>query len=174
MDTSRQSRESGSLMVKDIGSLLTDLQGFRGGVTDTSTLIYLERLGLLDLAARCFSLLIIPQVAAEYGKKPLGTIPLTAVPAGPADAVICQVARRLDLPVLSEDRHVLRAARTGQLAYYNTLMILLAFCAQGKLTLAAYADIRRALLVFARYGPQVVAVGDAVFEALCQSLLAEG
>lgn len=160
-------------MVKDVDALLADLQRFRGGIADTSTLIYLERLGLLDRAARCFSLLVIPQVVAEFGMRPAGTIPLTAVASGPADLVICREASRLGLPVLSEDRHVLRAARAGQLSYYNTLMIVLAFCIQGELAPAAFADIRRELLVFARYAPQVVAVGDALFEALRQSMSRE-
>jgi hypothetical protein len=48
-------------------------------------------------------------------------------------------------------------------------MIILALCSQGDLALAGYASLRRDLLAFARYGPQVVAVGDAVFAALRQS-----
>lgn len=154
---------------RDIKSLVTELQGFRGGVTDTSTLIYLERLGLLRIAARRFPLLIIPQVAAEYGALPEGTLPLTAAPSGVADAVLCQMARRLGQPVLSEDKQVLRAAREGNLPFYNTLMIVLALCIHGELTLAAFPAIRRHLLTFARYSPRIVAVGDAVFHALRQS-----
>ncbi len=169
MRASKSGSKSSRAMVKDIDALLVDLKRFRGGIADTSTLIYLERLGLLDLAARCFSLRVIPQVVAEFGMRPAGTIPLTAVPSGPADLVICQEASRLGLPVLSEDRHVLRAARAGQLPYYNTLMMVLALCVQGELAPAAFADIRRELLVFARYAPWVVAVGDALFEALCHA-----
>jgi hypothetical protein len=75
----------------------------------------------------------------------------------------------LGVPVLSEDGKVLRAARARHLPYYNTLMIILALCAQGDLALAAYDDIRRDLLGFARYSPQVVAVGDSVFAALLRS-----
>lgn len=166
MHTSRGSTAGDRATAKDIDTLLVELLCFRGGVADTSTLIYLERLGLLARVSRCFSLVIIPQVAAEYGHTPAGTISLTTAPAGPADMVVCQAAHGLGLPVLSEDRHVLRAARAGQLSYYNTLMIVLACCAQGELALAAWAGIRRDLLAFARYGPSVVARGDAVFAAL--------
>lgn len=154
---------------RDVTSLLTELHDFNGGVADTSTLIYLERLGLLDLAARCFSLWIIPQVTVEYGATPKGTIPLASVPSGLTDEVLCQVAQRLGQPVLSEDRHVLRDARAGNLPYYNTLMIILALCVHGNLAIGSYSEIRRDLLTFARYGPQVVSVGDAVFGALQQS-----
>jgi hypothetical protein len=149
---------------------LTELHSFNGGVADTSTLIYLERLGLLDLAARCFSLWIIPQVTVEYGTTPTGTILLTSGPSGLADEVLCQVAQILRQPVLSEDRHVLRDARACNLPYYNTLMIILAFCVRGHLAIGSYGEIRRDLLTFARYGPQVVSMGDAVFRALEQSL----
>ena len=157
-------------MSRDVDLLLAELQDFRGGIADTSTLIYLERLELLSLVAQSFCLFIIPQVATEYGATPAGTLPLTAVPSGPADTVLCQAAQMLGQPVLSEDRQILRAARARHLPFYNTLMIILALCAQGDLALAAYEDIRRGLLVFARYGPQVIAVGDAVFQALRQSL----
>jgi len=155
---------------RDVESLLTELHGFKGGVADTSTLIYLERLGLLDLAARCFSLWIIPQVTVEYGATPKGTIPLVSVPSGLADEVLCRVAQILRQPVLSEDRHILRDARACNLPYYNTLMIILALCVHGNLAIGSYGEIRRELLTFARYGPQVVSVGDAVFRALQQSL----
>ncbi len=155
---------------KDIESLLAELHGFRGGIADTSTLIYLERLGLLELAARCFSLWIIPQVTVEYGATPKGTLPLVSVPSGLADEVLCQVAQRLRQPVLSEDRHVLRDARACNLPYYNTLMIVLALCVHGNLARGSYSEIRRDLLTFARYSPQVVSVGDAVFGAWQQSL----
>ncbi len=154
----------------NIELLLMELHAFRGGLADTSTLIYLERLGLLELVARCFSLWIIPQVAVEYGSTPRGTHPLVSAPSGSADEVLCRVAQCMRQPVLSEDKHVLRDARARKLPFYNTLMLVLALCAHGHLKIKAYGEIRNNLVLFARYGPQVFSVGDAVFEALKQSL----
>lgn len=144
-------------------ALLRELQAFRGGVVDTSTLIYLERLGLLPQAARCFSLLLIPQVVAEYGARPGGTVLVAAIGSGTTDAMVCHTAQALDRPVLSEDKQVLRRAGALNLAFYNTLMIVLALCVQDRLPLEAFPVLRDRLCVFARYGPAVIAVGDALY-----------
>lgn len=150
-------------------ALLHELQAFRGGVVDTSTLIYLERVGMLPQAARFFSLLLIPQVVAEYGPRPGDTVPVAAVGGGATDAVVCQTAQALGWPVLSEDKQVLRRARALNLGFYNTLMLVLALCAQDRLPLDAFPAIRDSLCAFARYSPAVVAVGDALYRRLVQA-----
>jgi hypothetical protein len=146
--------------------LVAELQGLRSGVVDTSTLIYLDRLGLLQRAARCMHLVLIPQVVREYGGQVAGTTLLVPAPAGPADRVVCAVAARLDLPVLSDDGTVLRAARRRHLRHYNTLMLILALCIQGDLARTAYPPLRDQLCTFARYSADVLAVGDALFQTL--------
>lgn len=155
--------------VVDQKTLLRRLQAFGGGVIDTSTLIYLERLGTLPLAARSFSLLLIPQVAAEYGFCPEGAVLTPASGSGTTDELLCRVAQTLAQAVLSEDKQVLKQARAAGLSYYNTLMIVLALCAQGHLPLAAFPQQREKLRAFARYGPEIIAAGDAVYQALLQA-----
>lgn len=150
----------------DQSPLIQELYGLRGGVVDTSTLIYLERLEMLSLAAHSFSLLLIPQVIAEYGSCPEGCTMTPATECGTTDELLCRVAQSLALPVLSEDRQVLRRARALDLCFYNTLMLVLALCAQDNLPLVDYPDLRNRLCVFARYSPEVVATGDAVYQAL--------
>lgn len=154
----------------DPNAVLNELHLVRGGVVDTSTLIYLERLGVLPLAADRFSLLVIPRVIAEYGGCPEGCPPIPASEPGTTDEQLCRVAQRLGQPVLSEDRQVLRRARALHLPYYNTLMLVLALCVQNRLPLHTCRDLLARLHVFARYGPEVLAVGDAVYRALDQSL----
>ena len=146
--------------------IFRELLGLRGGVVDTSTLIYFERLGLLPFAARAFSLLLIPQVIAEYGCCPEGCMLIQASDTGTTDEQLCRVAHSLSQPVLSEDRQVLRRARTLGLSFYNTLMLVLALCAQDTLPLADYPDLRDHLCAFARYSPAVIATGDAVYQTL--------
>lgn len=89
-----------------------------------------------------------------------------ATECGTTDELLCRVAQSLALPVLSEDRQVLRRARALDLCFYNTLMLVLALCAQDNLPLVDYPDLRNRLCVFARYSPEVVATGDAVYQAL--------
>lgn len=146
--------------------IAAELRLLSGGVIDTSTLIYLERLDLLDEAARSFSLLLIPQVIREYGSIPGGMTVLTDVPAGPADKVLWQMARQLARPVLSEDRRVLAAARAAQIAHYNTLMLLFSLLARGELDGPGFARHHVRLLSFARYSLLVKAVGETVLRVL--------
>jgi hypothetical protein len=155
-------------LVSDQISLLRELHLLRGGITDTSTLIYLERLGLLPQTARCFSLLLIAQVVTEYGgnRKVLFLWPHPA-----SEQRMKPSAGRLTLgqPVLSEDKQVLRRARALNLSCYNTLMIVLALCAQKHLPLAVFPELRQRIAAFSRYSPAVMAVGDAVYQALRRS-----
>ncbi|MDR2551092.1 MAG: hypothetical protein LBD10_12925 [Desulfobulbus sp.] len=146
--------------------IVRQLQALRGGVADTSTLIYLERLALLPLALGAFDLLLIPQVIAEYGLRPAGAIVVPASGTGPTDQLICRTAQALAQPVLSEDRQVLRHACRLDLDHYNTLMLVLALCAQKYLPMASYPAHRQSLCAFARYGAKVLAVGDAVYREL--------
>ncbi|MCL2790205.1 MAG: hypothetical protein FWD79_06125 [Desulfobulbus sp.] len=146
--------------------IIQHLHAFQVGVADTSTLIYLERLALLPLALRVFDLLLIPSVIAEYGSQPEGAILVPVPGSGRTDELICQTAQLLNQPVLSEDRQVLRCAHRLDLKYYNTLMLMLALCAQGHLPLAAFPPQREKLCGFARYGAEVLAVGDAVYRDL--------
>jgi hypothetical protein len=153
-------------LVSDQISLLRELHLLRGGVTDTSTLIYLERLDLLPQAARCFSLQLIAQVVSEYGGQPEGAVLVAAPCVGTTDEALCQAAHSLGQPVLSEDKQVLRRARALNLSCYNTLMIVLALCAQKHLPLAVFPQLRERIATFARYSPAVMAVGDGVYQAL--------
>jgi len=146
--------------------IVRQLHTFRGGVADTSTLIYLERLELLPLALQVFDLFLIPPVIAEYGSQPAGAVPVPTPGAGRTDHLVCRTAQSLGRPVLSEDKQVLRRARRLDLEYYNTLM--LALCAQGHLPLETFSRLRARLCGFARYGAAVLAVGDAVYQGLLE------
>lgn len=148
--------------------IIRQLHTLRGGVIDTSTLIYLERLALLPLALHVFDLLLIPPVIAEYGRHPEGAVLVPAPGAGPTDDLLCRAAQILGQPVLSEDKQVLRQARRLGLDSYNTLMLALALCAQGHLPLEDFPRQRERLRGFARYGAQVLAVGDAVYRELLE------
>ena len=156
-----------------LATILLDLRSLDCGVIDTSTLIYLDRLGLLPLAARTFSLHLIPQVAAEYGAMPEETVLIPAPGKGPTDEVLCQAAHRLRQPVLSEDRRVLRLDHALHLPFYNALMIVLALCVQGGLPATAFPIYRQRLRSFARYGPHIFATGDRLFDLLIGQKYAE-
>nr|WP_319550308.1 hypothetical protein [Desulfogranum marinum] len=151
-------------MTMDIKTALHDVQQFKGGVIDTSTLIYLERLGLLNRLASVYRLLVVPQVLQEFGRSLPVQVIYVESPPGAADQVLCPVASDRRLAVLSDDKHVLALARSAGLVYFNTLMLLLLMLYNDQLTVVQYRAFFHDLLTFARYSHAVRAFGDQLLE----------
>ena len=150
-------------MKPDPEQILDELKKFYGGVADTSTLIYLDRINLLPLVSKYFQLLVAPDVAREFGRPPAGCIVCGEICVEGADQAVLQLATEFSLPVLSEDRRLLISSRALGLKYYNTLMILLALLHQQKINLTEYERAYTSLRETARYSPAVWQVGEQVF-----------
>ncbi|WP_448875256.1 hypothetical protein [Desulfobulbus propionicus] len=143
-----------------------ELKDLRGGVADTSTLIYLENLGLLPLVGQWLLFVLTPQVITEFGRQPEGMLLFPATSTTTADDAVVQTAVRLGLPILSEDGRLLRQARRLRHPHYNSLMLLLALQAQGVLPASECTRLRQTLLGFARYSSAVIAHGDRVLQMI--------
>ena len=140
-----------------------ELLQLRGGVADTCTLIYLDRIGLLPRAGDFLQMLVLPCVVQEFGRLPAGCTLHKKILTTTPDQAVIELACKLQLPVFSEDRQVLLAAQRLGLHYYNTLMILLALLLQEKISCAEYHSSAAALRKFARYSPAVWLAGEQVF-----------
>ena len=162
---------SGSAKIKlvDPAQLVAELRTLGGGAVDTSTLIYLDKCGLLETVGEHFDLLVAPGVAAEFGRSlPPCTLCRDAGP-GDTDTAVLTLAAARHVPLLSEDRRLLQHCRKRAIPYYNTLMLLLALLIQGKIDDNGYRTARRILQRVARYSPAVWQVGDEVFALSAQS-----
>lgn len=149
-----------------LARICTELRGLGGGVADTSTLIYLEALEILPLVGQRLQLVLIPQVVAEFGRRPLDMRLVPSAPATTVDEAVVQTAIALDVPIFSEDGRMLRQARRLKHPHYNSLMLLLALRAQKVLPETEFFRLRRNLLAFARYSATVVAYADQVLDAI--------
>lgn len=154
----------------DVAEGLKGVRTFTEGIADTSTLIYLERSGLLEIIVETFVINVIPQVVQEYGQSPAGCVLLPDVPAGTTDTVVLGMAVAKGVPLLSEDRRLLKAAGRLHHPYYNSFMLLLALLAQGSVTISAYHRYRDRLLSHAWYNEAVITFADRIFFELSQSL----
>ena len=143
-----------------IGEELLDL---RGGVIDTSSLIYLEKIQMLKTAADVFQFLLPAGVVEEFGCCPDGCMVHVVRESLSTDQAIVRLAEQLEQPVLSEDRQLLLASARQGLMYYNTLMLLLALVLQKKLDVARYGKACTGLREIARYSPVVWQAGAQVF-----------
>ena len=135
-------------------------------LVDTSTLIYLDRIGLLDRALAVFSLSTIPQVILEFGHHPAGLALYEPVDGDDTDRALVQAAARVGAVILSEDRQLLKAARRRGLLYYNTLMLVTALFSRQELSRAHCEELLAELHSFARYSEQVREYGRQLFERL--------
>ena len=97
----------------------SELQGLCGGIADTSTLIYLDTLELLEFTGQWLDFLLIPQVVAEFGHQPSGMQVPPAVDAATTDMAVIKTALALKMPVFSEDGQILRRARDLHHPHYN-------------------------------------------------------
>ncbi len=134
---------------------------------DTSTLIYLERLTLLERIVVVFPLATIDQVTLEFGRSLKG-VAIYPTGQGATDLLLVQQAVLCDAVVLSEDKKVLRNAGRCGLEYYNTLMIVLALYSRGEIDYVICTSLLDRLEKFARYGENVWAYGRQVLAELCR------
>ena len=146
-----------------------ELRELRGGVADTSTLIYLDKLKILPLAGQSLLFVLTPQVIAEFGRRTEGIRWVATASPPMADEAVVQTAVRLGLPILSEDGRILRQARRMQHPHYNALMLLLALHAQGKLPEPELFHLQQTLYAFARYSSAVIAYGERVGQMIRES-----
>jgi hypothetical protein len=151
------------VLPSDSEQILEELKKLHGGVADTSTLIYLDRIKLLPLVCEFYQLQIPLDVVQEFGRAPAGGILCGETYVGGADQAVLEMATELHLPVLSEDRQLLMSSRFLKLKYYNTLMILLALLLQKRISPAEYERAYASLRETARYSPAVWQVGEQVF-----------
>jgi len=152
----------------NIEQAMEDIGSFRGGIFDTSSLIYLDKISLLPLVGLAFSVFVIPQVEVEFKKEfPLKIYSLTA-PAGAADQAIVELASSRMDAVVSEDKKVLLAAKRAGLVHFNSLMVILSLFYHGHLTAAQTRRFCMALFEYARYDVNVLEFGEKLRKQIVQ------
>ncbi len=150
----------------NIDLAIQDLKAFDGGVVDTSSLIYLQKLSVLTITASLVSLYILPQVREEFSAAlPSSVLGLDVV--GPnTDAAVVLAARTYGLPVISEDKRILRQAKYHHVPCFNSLMLLLYLHFRQAVDELYYWDAVGKLQGFARYGAEIYAFAETVFTTM--------
>ncbi len=147
---------------RQIEKAVADILGFHGGVIDTSTLIYLDKLGLIALTADSFNLYVIEPVAKEFGKPLPGAIKHLSCSGEVTDTMICKAAAENGLPVISEDKQVLMTARKKGLVHFNCLMLLLTLFHNELISVDRLDQLLSELKKVARYSGKIFEFGSQV------------
>lgn len=143
------------------------LSGFKelhSAVIDTSSVIYMQKAGFLDLAAKNINLHVPRIIIAEakYSDLPATEHELEEFKKHPADIQCVLLAERLKVPVISEDKKVLRQTSLRNLPYYNSLMILNFLLFKKIITLETLDNLLSRLSSIARYSSFVLSYGESV------------
>jgi hypothetical protein len=144
---------------------LAGFASLTSAVIDSSSIIYLSKSSFLHLATRHIRLHTPLIVLKETGiDEPFFEIhdPETDSAMLTADKQVVELARKLNLPVISEDKKVLKNASGAGLSYYNALMILNFLLYKKEVTIDNYQKHYTTLISVARYSKFVIGYGEMV------------
>jgi hypothetical protein len=142
-------------------------------VIDSSSIIYLHKINLLDLAADNIELHTPEIVINETGLRNPDIIvhlPETDSSMLSADQQVVYFAVKKNLPVISEDKKVLSEASKASIPYYNTLMILNYLLYKKRIIPDQYDHFHKELLSVSRYSPFVLAYGEIVKDKVIEKV----
>lgn len=124
---------------------------------DASSIIYLLKAGALGTAASVIHFYASPQILDEVGWPSLPV--QTVVPSGSFhsnDESVLMLAVELGVPVISEDKKILLAARNRGIPFYNAAMVLNYLLKVRKINIAQYDEFFSDLMKVARYSQDII------------------
>lgn len=150
-------------------AIATTLIGFRQlhhAIIDASSLIYLTRSGFFAPVARSLTLFTLPGILVEVGFSVPAALIEPPVPTASNDENLLLAACAHQLPVISEDKHVLLGAERAGLPFYNALMLLNFLLFRNEIDRHQFDQYLNQLKQCARYHPQVWRFGEKVYDAV--------
>jgi hypothetical protein len=159
--------ENGMSLINEttISDSISGLVALSSAVIDASSIIYMHKSSFLHLAAKHIRLHTPDAAIKETGI--LESFFEIAAPGADtvalsADEQVIELAVRLKIPVISEDKKVLRSVAGTGLSYYNALMILNFLLYKKEITMYHYDKLHAALISVARYSKFVLSYGEMV------------
>ncbi|MDA3899820.1 MAG: hypothetical protein PF637_04800 [Spirochaetes bacterium] len=158
---------SNSISIHDVEAtekLILKLKELSSFVIDTSSLIYMQKISVLEMAAGIYLIKAPLSVINEFGSSPEGITAIDVSINADDDLLLC--AKLLSLPVCSEDKKVLMHARRDNIDYYNTVMILISMLAKEKISRSEFDQYVMNLRSKAHYSKKVWDYAQNLIETL--------
>ncbi len=155
-------------MIMNIREDLHKLNELKSAVIDSSSLIYLQKLGLLNLASDAIQL-YAPLAVLNETKLDTEQIQKIDYPLNEfssADDQVWAAAVQMHCPLISDDKKILQQARGAGADYFNTLMIVLLLFLRGYLSKQDTERKMQLLERIAWYDDWIWEYGRRVFEAV--------
>ena len=136
--------------------ILDNLADLEAVAIDACSLIYLDRVQMLESLAVQIKLITLSCIVAESH---LSDPPVTLI-IDPNDSLnndqrLYALAEKLNLPLLSDDGNLLRKANKAGRPHYNTLMMLILLFTKNTLSESELLRACLSLKSFARYQPTI-------------------
>ena len=150
-----------------IEDIISQFNNLKEAIVDSSSVIYMSKAGFFSLVEQNISLITIPEVLEEIGLQDT-EIQLASSDDSIAatDKKLIDCALRLNLPIISEDRKILRTALEKRMDYFNSLMMLNFVFYRRQLSEQEYQSYLEKLTAIAWYGNEIWEFGFKLHESL--------
>ena len=148
--------------------ILKAFELLKNALIDTSSNIYIQKAGYLDVLSLTIHLNTIPEVTSETNVRTTG-IKLIQTPNSPAlstDQKLITCALENKLAMISEDNGILTAMKNAGVDYYNALMVLNLLLYKKRIDDNRYQQYYRNLKTIARYSEDVWEFGAEIYTAI--------
>lgn len=149
-----------------VNGIVLQFKTLTAAVIDSSSILYLHKTGCFEKLSSTIKLYSVNNVLLEIGFDPGGIELLECKESEQTDTQIVLCAHKYLLPVISEDRRLLRRAEEKSLSFFNTLMMLNLLYFKGAVSLDEYVAFLERLRPVARYSSKVWLFGKMVFNLL--------
>ena len=154
--------------INTIATDITKLESLHKAVIDSSSVIYLFRLHLIDALGRVLRLTAPPAVFAETA---LSGLPIHKIESRNfagllPDAQVLELAWQEGCALIADDKKMLQKAAENGLDYFNTLMMVLLLYQRGILDRRETESKLKALYGFAHYAKSIRDYGRMMLEAM--------
>lgn len=154
---------------QEIDRIINQFTILKSALIDACSIIYMNKIGFLDLLCRYLTLYTIDEIIEEthYRGTSLTIIDHNHPPeAMTNDNKLFTCALTNKLSIISEDKKILIKAKKNNLPFFNTLMILHYVYYMDGITLEQHRHYRDKLIAIARYSKNIIAYADAVFNGI--------
>jgi len=139
-------------------------------IIDTSSIIYFQRINIWENVSEVVTIFTIPEILKEYGY-PLPDINIIESKniQGDNDRKLIFQASKFKIPLVSEDKKILREMKKRNIPFFNTLMILNFLYFKNKINNREYVFYLEELKNIAFYNEEVWKFGKKVYNKLSQN-----
>jgi len=130
---------------------------------DASSIIYMDRIDVLEILAASIRLFSIQEILSETGPVAKGIKPLGYHKSSSSnDQQLISCALDSGLALISEDKKILMAMKRAGRPFFNTLMMLNCLLYRGQIQNQQYIQYHQSLTKIARYSSQIWKYGAAM------------